>query len=71
MKGKERLCHVFEITQKLDPIVLEAIAMIFSIRFVHKNNYNTVVAMSKNDISNIINYFFKTMKGMKSLEYRI
>jgi hypothetical protein len=70
-KGPQRLVHAFEITQKLDRIVLEAIAMIINLRVVTKNTYFTVIAVSKKDIDTIVNYYFKTMKGIKSLEYRI
>jgi hypothetical protein len=62
---------MFEITQKLDVIVLEAIAIILGLRIVNKNPYNTVIASNTNSIQNVIKYFFKTMKGMKALEYRI
>jgi hypothetical protein len=62
---------MFEITQKLDVIVLEAIAIILGLRLVNKKTYNTVIASNANSIQNVIKYFFKTMKGMKALEYRI
>jgi hypothetical protein len=71
LKGPQRLVHMFEITQKLDVIVLEAIAIILGLRLVNKKTYNTVIASNTNSIHNVIKYFFKTMKGMKSLEYRI
>ena len=70
-KGAERLSHAFEITQKRDIIVLQAIAIILSIRVVQKKTYNTVIAISQTDLINIVTYFFKTIKGMKALEYRI
>jgi len=70
-KGPNRLVHAFEITQKLDIIVLEAIAMILGLKVIHKKTYNTVVTTKFEAIQNIIEYYFKTMKGMKSLEYRI
>jgi hypothetical protein len=62
---------MFEITQKLDVLVLEAIAIILGLRLVNKKTYNTVIASNTNSIQNVIKYFFKTMKGMKALEYRI
>jgi LAGLIDADG endonuclease len=71
LKGPQRLVHMFEITQKLDVIVLEAIAIILGLRFINKKTYNTVIASNANNIQNVIKYFFKTMKGMKALEYRI
>ena len=70
-KCPSRLVHAFEITQKLDIIVLEAIAFILQVKVTRKKTYNTVVATSVKDISFIINFFHKTMKGMKALEYRI
>ena len=70
-KGPQRLVHAFEITQKLDMIVLEAIAMILQVKVTKKKTYNTVVVTSSKDIQFIVKYFHQTMKGMKALEYRI
>lgn len=70
-KSATRIAHSFEITQKLDIIVLEAIAMILGLKVTQKATYNTVVTTSAQKIPFLIDYFFKTMKGMKSLEYRI
>lgn len=70
-KGPQRLVHAFEITQKIDRIVLEGIAEILGLRVVSKKTYFTVIAVSKKDISTVVDYYFKTIKGMKSLEYRI
>ena len=70
-KGPLRLVHAFEISQKLDHIVLEAIALILDIKVTTKKTYMTVVTTNYKSIENIISYFFKTMKGMKALEYRI
>jgi LAGLIDADG endonuclease. len=70
-KGPTRLSHAFEITQKLDRIVLESIALIFGIKLTQKKTYFTVVTTNSEAIIRIINYYFKTMKGMKALEYRI
>ena len=70
-KGEKRLVHAFEITQKLDFIVVEAIAMILQLKVLKKKTYFTVVATGSNDIKFIVKYYFKTMKGMKALEYRI
>ena len=65
------MVHAFEITQKLDIIVLEAIGRILDIKVTPKQTYNTIVTTNSRSISNIINYYHNTMKGMKSLEYRI
>lgn len=70
-KDNTRIRHGFEITQKLDIIVLTAIGFILGIKVVKKPTYNTVVTTASYPISNIILYFHNTMKGMKSLEYRI
>lgn len=70
-KTSKRLVHAFEITQKHDPIVLEAIAVIFKLKVTKKKTYNTIVTTNTESIKQISDYFFKTMKGMKSLEYRI
>lgn len=70
-KGPFRLVHAFEITQKLDRIVLEAIAFIFSLKVTTKNKYMTVVTTNTSSIKYIISYYFKTIKGIKSIEYRI
>ena len=65
------MVHAFEITQKLDLIVLQAISYILGTCVLFKNTYNTAVTTKKSSIVNIICYFQNTMKGMKSLEYRI
>lgn len=70
-KSPERLVHCFEITQKLDRIVLENIGAIFGKEPTDKKTYSCLVISKQEQIKDIINYFFKSMKGMKSLEYRI
>lgn len=70
-KTSTRIVHAFEITQKLDLIVLEAIAHILGIRVSKKKLHNTVVTTNSRAISNIIDYFSKTLKGMKAVEFRI
>lgn len=70
-KDSSRLSHAFEITQKLDYIVLQSIAHILGISAKKKKIYNTVVTTNSRAILNIINYYNKTMKGMKALEFRI
>lgn len=70
-KGGNRYVHYFVITQKLDKMVLIAISQILEIPFnVHKI-YFAVETSKSSRIINIINYYTKTMKGMKSLEFRI
>lgn len=74
-KDSNRIVHGFGLTQKLDSIVLEAIGLILHIptKVKYKPNYNYYILDTTNSraIENIINYFKNTMKGMKSLEYRI
>jgi LAGLIDADG endonuclease len=71
LKDPERLVHAFELTQKLDRIVLEGIAKILHMNVTDKKTYSTVVTSNKTTIIHIIDYYRDTMKGMKSLEYRI
>nr|YP_025836.1 intronic ORF at intron 1 of cox1 [Moniliophthora perniciosa]AAQ74280.1 intronic ORF at intron 1 of cox1 [Moniliophthora perniciosa] len=70
-KSAGRIVHAFEITQKLDKIVLDSIGYLLGIKVIKKKSYFTVGTTNAKHISNIILYFHKTMKGMKSLEYRI
>jgi hypothetical protein len=71
LKGQERVVHAFELTQKQDRIVLEGIAKILHMKVTDKKTYSTVVTYNKSTILHIIDYFRDTMKGMKSLEFRI
>jgi len=70
-KSPSRLSHAFEITQKLDFVVLQSIAHILGISTIKKSTYNTVITTNSRAILNIIDYYKNTMKGMKALEYRI
>jgi hypothetical protein len=70
-KSPFRLVHAFEITQKLDLIVLKSIAHILGISVKSKKTYNTVITTNSRSILNIIEYYKNSMKGMKALEYRI
>lgn len=70
-KDSTRIVHAFEITQKLDPIVLKAIAHILGISISKKKLHYTVVTTNSRAISNIIDYYSNTMKGMKAVEFRI
>jgi hypothetical protein len=65
------MVHAFTITQKLDRIVLEAMGLILSITVSNKKTYFSLSTEGANIIPAIIKYFANTMKGMKSLEYRI
>jgi len=69
-----RIVHGFEITQKLDKIVLTAIKYILGISTGVKTTKSGTYAIATTNsraIENIIKYFKNTMKGMKSVEYRI
>lgn len=70
-KDKNRICHIFEITQKLDKKVLDAIAILLDMKVIQKKTYNTVLTTNQKSVHKVINYFFKQIKGIKSLEYRI
>ena len=73
-KSSTRIVHAFEITQKLDEIVLLAIKYILHISTnvqFKKAGYYTIVTTNSRAIENIIQYYKNTMKGMKSVEYRI
>lgn len=74
-KDKTRIVHGFGLTQKLDSIVLEGIRSILHIPTIVKlkSNHNHYILDTTNSkaIENIIKFFHNTMKGMKSIEYRI
>ena len=74
-KDSTRIVHGFGITQKLDVIVLESIRRILhiptTVKFKSKHNYYILDTTNSRAIDNIIQYFYNTMKGMKSVEYRI
>ena len=70
-KTSTRIVHAFEITQKLDPVVLKAIAHILGISVSKKKLHYTTVTTNSRAVSNIIDYYNNTMKGIKSVEFRI
>jgi LAGLIDADG endonuclease len=73
-KSNNRLVHGFEINQKLDKIVLIAIKYILGIKTkvkIIKSGSFSIVTTNSRAVENIIKYYKNTMKGMKSLEYRI
>jgi len=74
-KDSKRIVHGFGITQKLDEIILQAIALILHIsnpvRYKEIHNYYILDTTNSRAIENIIVYFRDTMKGVKSLEYKI
>jgi hypothetical protein len=70
-----RIVHGFGLTQKLDSIVLESIGLILhipnSVKYKEMQNYYILDTTNSRAIENIIYYFKNTMKGVKSLEYKI
>lgn len=73
-KTSTRLVHAFEITQKLDKIVLLAIKYLLHIPTsvqTKKAGYFSISTTNSRAIENIISYYSNTLKGMKSAEFRI
>lgn len=74
-KDSDRVVHGFGLTQKLDKIVLEGIACMLHInnpvRYKELHNHYILDTTNSRAIENIIEFFKDTMKGVKSLEYRI
>lgn len=74
-KESNRIVHGFGISQKLDELVLQAIVLILhiktSVRYKERHNYYLLDTTNSRAIENIIEYFRDTMKGVKSLEYKI
>ena len=74
-KDTKRIVHGFGLTQKLDKIVLEGIRILLHINneVRYKELYNHYILDTTNSrvIENIIEYFKNTMKGIKSLEYKV
>ena len=75
LKECNRIVHGFGITQKLDSHVLTAIGFTLhipnSVRFKEIHNYYILDTTNSRAIENCIDYFNNTMKGVKSLEYKI
>ncbi len=55
----------------MDIIVLEAISRVLGISVSKKKTYNSIVTTNSRAISNIIDYYSNTMKGIKAVEFRI
>ena len=74
-KSPTRILHGFGLTQKLDKVVLEGIGILLHIKtsVKYKELYNHYILDTTNSraIENIIDFFKDTMKGVKSLEYKI
>ena len=74
-KDSNRIVHGFGLTQKLDQIVLEGIRLVLHINnpIKYKELYNHYILDTTNSksIENLIEFFKGSMKGMKSVEYKI
>ena len=72
-KDAKRLVHGFGLTQKLDPIVLKCIGSILGIptKIQKKSNHYSLDTTNSRAVENIVSFFHDTMKGMKSVEYKI
>lgn len=74
-KDDKRIVHGFGITQKLDSIVLNGIKSILhipnAVHYKAVHNYFMLDTTNSRAIENILEYFQGTMKGMKSLEFRL
>ena len=74
-KTPARIVHGFGLTQKLDKIVLESIGILLhiktAVRYKELHNHYILDTTNSRAIENIIDFFKNTMKGVKSLEYRI
>ena len=70
-KTSIRIVHAFEITQKLDVIVLKAISLILGINIMKKRTYYVAITTNSRAIENIISYYHNCIKGMKAVEFRI
>ena len=73
-KSNSRLVHAFEINQKLDEIVLISIKHLLHISTQVKlknKGYYSLCTTNSRAISNIIQYYSNTMRGMKAVEFRV
>jgi hypothetical protein len=74
-KDKTRIVHGFGITQKLDYLILDSIKHILgissSVKYNSEHNFYSLDTTSSRSINNIIKFFSNTLKGMKSVEFRI
>lgn len=74
-KDSNRIVHGFGLTLKLDKIVLQAIALTLhmsnTVKYKQADDYYILDTTNSRAIENIIIYLKNSMKGVKSLEYRI
>lgn len=73
-KDERRYVHGFGLTQKKDKIILDVLKRLLKIKSHVKLNVNgfySLDALDKKSLKFIKDFFFKTMKSRKSLQYRI
>lgn len=74
-KDENRYVHAAGLTQKLDNFILEIIRQKFKIvskvRYREKYNFYILETTNSRSIENIISFFSKKLKGVKSLEFKI
>jgi len=73
-KTDTRIVHGFGITQKLYPIILISIAHILGVKTkvkFNKSGFYSLDTTNSRAIENIILYFTGSLRGIKSLEFRI
>jgi hypothetical protein len=73
-KEEGRMAHGFGITQKLDNHLLEQLRGVFGVKAKLKPNKSGALILETTNsrcIMNLIAYFADSLKGMKSVEYRI
>jgi len=74
VKDEQRISHGFGITQKKDKIVLDAIVSELQVDTKVKYNKKGFFSMDVLDaksLKKVKDYFFDSMKGVKSLDYKI
>lgn len=65
------MVHAFEVSERRDLIVCHALGYIFRANVITKKTDNTVVTTKTSSIFHLVHYFNRTLKGIKSIEYRI
>lgn len=70
-KSSGRITHGFAITQKLDLIVMNSISKLLGLNVINKKTYVIIETTNRKEIRFLITFYTNTMKGMKSIEFRI
>ena len=70
-KDEQRIVHGFTITQKIDLDLMKKISKVLGISVKTYQNYYAVSATNFDIIKKVDNYYHNSIKGIKSLEYRI